>query len=212
MWILILVCLLDAGIGYWDAHVSGRYWSERDNLPGMVRFMMWCGAIMSVIAFSCAYIVVVTLGMQALGMFPILALLLFKATISSAEVNTIIGGVFDLWYITIIFPCLGIGLALWANSIAVAIKKHDLGSIAVAGWNTFAQGYNTVNAFRNVPVVLKSLGGVFRKFKAKDYLVILMFLPLVLSIGLAVVSTMVVMRASDAKYQLDDVARQQLAK
>ena len=81
----------------------------------------------------------------------------------------------------------------------------------IAAYNTGAQLYNTYNAVRHVPKATGSLfSGLGKLFKSKDsgkalaYIVIFLF-PIVISLGGAILTTAIIIRASDAKYDLADI-------
>ena len=65
---------------------------------------------------------------------------------------------FNIGYAIVIFPILGSGMGIWLDSIKEAIKRKDGISIGVAGYNTFAQGYNTYEAAKFLPTVFKHIG------------------------------------------------------
>jgi hypothetical protein len=52
----------------------------------------------------------------------------------------------SLTYLLIIVPTLGAGMIITIQSWIEAYKRRDFASMAVAGWNTAAQGYNTFEA------------------------------------------------------------------
>jgi hypothetical protein len=51
----------------------------------------------------------------------------------------------------VLFPILGSGLAITVHSWGVFWRQRNFTNGAVAGWNSFAQVYNVVSAFENVP-------------------------------------------------------------
>lgn len=212
MFILFFLLLLNLGISFWNASVVGRYWTERSELSGGIRFMMWCGVIMAVSGFFVVYVTILTMIMHDLHLFEALAMAIFKVEMSAADVEMLVGNIFDLAYIAIIFPVLGTGLSITINSWIVAAARRDFTSAGIAIYNTGAQIHNVISAFRNVPRAANNLGsGLKLKLKSKDaqalaYVCLLLF-PIVISLGGAIATTMIVMRASDAKYQLDDVAQ-----
>lgn len=211
MAVIFFVLVLNLVISFWNASVVGRYWTERHELPGYVRFMMWCGVIMAVSGFFSVYVTFITMIMHDLHLFEALALALFQVEMTAVEATGLAQNVFDLAYLVIIFPVLGTGLALWANSVIIAWKRRDLASIGIGIYNTGAQIHNMVSAVRHVPRATKSLSsGVKFRLKSKDgkaaaYLVLLL-IPVIVSLGSAIATTAVIMRASDARYDLEDMA------
>lgn len=212
MFVLFALLLLNLVISFWNASVVGRYWTEKSQLPGWAQFLMWCGAIMSVAGFFSVYVTVLTMIMKDLNLFAPLALALFKVEFSATEIDMLVQNIFDLAYLIIIFPVLGTGLAITVNSWIVAYVRRDWTSVGVGIYNTGAQLHNMVNAVRHVPRAAKSLSiGLNIRFKAKDgkalaYLFLLL-LPVVVSLGAAIATTALIMRASDEKYDLEDMVR-----
>lgn len=212
MFVTFAYLLLTIGISFLNANSVGRYWTEKEDLPTWMRFMMWCGAIMATCGFFVVYVSIITMVMHDLHLFEALAMSLFKVEMTAAEAEIITQNIFDLSYLIIIFPVLGTGLCIWINSLAVAFIRRDFGSVAVAGWNTFAQVRNTMNAVRYVPQATKGLAeGIGKMLKKKDsataivYLLLFLF-PIVISLGGAIATTAIVIKASDEKYELEDVA------
>lgn len=211
MAILFLLLLLNLVISFWNASSVGRYWTERHDLPGFTRFMMWCGVIMAVAGFFSVYVAVITMVMYDLNAFAWLGYQIFKVELSPAEIDMLVQNVFDLAYLTIVFPVLGTGLAITLNSWIVAYQRRTLGSAAVGLYNTGAQIHNMVNAVRHVPQATRSLGkGLSKSFSSKNsskgiaYLALMLF-PITISLGGAIATTALVMSASDARWDLDEV-------
>ncbi|MBI5448925.1 hypothetical protein HY948_01260 [Candidatus Gottesmanbacteria bacterium] len=212
MFILFTLLLLNLVISFWNASVVGRYWTEKSRLPGLAQFLMWCGAIMSVAGFFSVYVTVLTMIMKDLNLFAPLALALFKVEFSAAEIDMLVQNIFDLAYLIIIFPVLGTGLAITVNSWIVAYVRRDWTSVGVGIYNAGAQLHNMVNAVRHVPRAAKSLSsGLNIRFKAKDGKALaslfLLLLPVVVSLGAAIATTALIMRASDEKYELEDMVQ-----
>ena len=136
MFWLFVILVLNAGISYWNAYVCGRSWEESKAVGGAVRFMVWCGAIQSAAGFS------------SVIMFPLV--LLAHVVVPQYFTEVYLRGAVSLWYITVIFPVLGTGLAITVESWVRAYRERDLLSMGVASWNTFAQIHNTVSAVENL--------------------------------------------------------------
>lgn len=81
------------------------------------------------------------------------------------------------------FPILGTGLALTVHSWGVLWRRRNFANAATAGWNTFAQVYNTMGALQHVPQASRRLGNFFGgDSKDKGKLVVL-FLVALAAIG-----------------------------
>lgn len=142
---LFLLLLINFGISWFNAVSVGKSWIEiKCSNNKWLKLISWCGAIMSGAGFSWVYIAVLGLITQAAGLLP----------------PKYVQVVFEMGYLAVIFPILGSGLALTIQSWAHFWRERSFGSGAVAGWNTFAQMYNTYEAISLIPEVINHLGGV----------------------------------------------------
>ena len=209
---MFLWLLLSLAISVFNAYSVGRYWTERGQLPGWTRFTMWCGVIMSVAGFFMVFVVMLTMIMNDIHAFEWLAQNVFKMTLEPGDVEALVQSIFDLSYLGLVFPVIGTGLAITVNSWVVAVARRDPVSIGIAVYNTFAQAHNIVSAFRYVPQATKSLSSGLRirlnknSGQALAYLALLLF-PIVISLGTAIAATVIIMKASDKKFQLEDLAQ-----
>lgn len=208
MWWVVFVMALNVAISFWNASLVGRFWSEKHLLPVGTQVLMWAGAIMAVCGFFSTYAVILVVLMASTHMFEVLGQTLFKVTVTPEDVRLIVETTMNMVYLMIIIPILGSGLVIWAHSLAVAYKQRNFSSAVVAGWNTYAQLHNTYNAVRYVPRAGGEVGKSFGKiFKSKDSgkvlaFLFLIFLPLILSLGLAIWTVAAIIQASDVKYDL----------
>jgi hypothetical protein len=67
----------------------------------------------------------------------------------------------SFWYLIVIFPLLGTGLVITIHSWMEAIRNRSIGSMAAAGWNTYAQVSNTMSAASNMGEVFSTVGRGF---------------------------------------------------
>lgn len=146
IWLFVILAL-NFGISWWNARTCGRAWLESKAVGGAIRVLVWCGAIQSAIGFSSVF------------MFP----LIFLANAAFPDYFTAdyVNGALSLWYLTIIFPALGSGLIITIESWIAAYRNHSLMNLGVAGYNTFAQIHNTMNAIDSMGPALKSVGKMF---------------------------------------------------
>jgi hypothetical protein len=121
--------------------------------------------------------------------------------------------IFSLWYVAVIFPILGSGIAIWAHSIRVAFHKRDFASIAAAGWNTYAQISNTVSAVNNLGGAFGDVGKLFGsalggKGDSKNKVAILAIMLVVISLvaGFMIALGLVRFFASRASSRLEEYA------
>lgn len=185
----------------------GAFWSEKENLPTELKVQLWAGAVMAACGFFAVFIFPVTYGMVELHGFEFYAAFL-KIGLEPTDIPAMVEVIFSIAYLLIIFPVLGSGFVIWTNSLVVAYKRRTFGSVAVAGWNSYAQIRNTVSAFRNVPEVLEVIGKFFEGKSGRKLLVwaILILIPVAISLGAAVFTTWTIMKLADNKFQLDEVA------
>lgn len=146
--IVILVMLINFGISWFNAYSVGNIWIESKAMGGFTRLLAWCGAIMSACGFTWVYLIaLVLLGHGA------------EPTFSGEDYDPenrifsedVMNAAVSLGYLILIGPILSSGLVITAHSWINAWKRRTLGSVAGAGWNTFAQVYNTYNAIQAVP-------------------------------------------------------------
>ena len=144
---LFAVIALNLVISWLNARTCGRTWEESKAIGGVIRVLVWCGAIQSAIGFS----------------FVFLLPLIFAAHAVVPEYFTdvYVNGALSLWYIAIIFPALGSGLMLTIESWLAVYYEHRLANIGIAAYNTFAQIHNTRGAINGLGPAFKSVGTLF---------------------------------------------------
>lgn len=111
--------------------------------------LAYSAAIMSACGFSWVYMIIIGIGVNAVGYLD--------------EVH--LEALFSLGYLAIIIPMIGSGLAITVNSLYVAYRTRTLMNTGIAGWNVFAQAYNMYNAISLIP---KSVGNVMSIFGGKN--------------------------------------------
>lgn len=142
---IVLLLVLNFVISSFNAWSVGRSWPDAKAVGGWPRFMAWMVAIMSACGFTWTYTILLGLAANALGYLPMKYL----------------NGMLSLGYLAIIIPLLFSGLALTIDSWSYFWRRRTFGSGAVAGWNTFAQVYNTYEAISAIPEALGAVGGMF---------------------------------------------------
>jgi hypothetical protein len=185
MFLAIILLFVNLGISWFNAWSVGRTWADTKAMGGWARLLAWCGAAMSACGFTYVYLTI--LSMLAVS-FHVLPPQYARAAL-------------ELGYVMIILPLLGSGLGITINSIATAWRRRDLMSIGMAGYNTYAQIYNTYAAATTLPGVLSDLN---RTFNSDDedsgpatYLVILL---VAFAIGGGILTTSAIIRATARKY------------
>lgn len=138
--LVILITVMNIAISWLNASVCGRSWEESRACGGIVRLLVWCTAIQSAIGFSSALI-------------PPL-LYLAHENLPGYFTDVYFQGAIGLWYMTIVFPTIGAGLAITVESWVAVYRDASLLRLGNAAWNTFAQIHNTARA-------VESMGGAF---------------------------------------------------
>lgn len=194
---LMFMLMLNFGISFWNAYASGAYLTESKIVGGWSRFMVWSGLIMSACGFTWVYTTLMTMMAIASG----------KLTPEWGEVALKLG------YLIIILPVLGSGFAIWVNSIVQAARRRTLGSVAVAGWNTYAQARNTWEAASNAPNFLSDVIEAFsgkgkRRSSSKNdgAAAILVVLIVIIAVFGGAITTGLIARWADRRVALDVVA------
>jgi hypothetical protein len=147
---VVLLILFNFGISWLNAWSVGKIWTETKTVGGFAHFTTWCAAIMSASGFTWVYTIV--LAMLA-GNVP------YKGHILLAP--RYVNGAIELGYLVVILPILGAGLGITISSWKEFKRNRSFMNGGVAGYNTFAQIYNTVEAIRVVPRILEDLSGLF---------------------------------------------------
>src|SRR3989344_6225414 len=187
--IVALLFILNVGISFWNAYSCGSYWTESKIAGGWTRVITWCGLIMAACGFTWTYMMIfAVLGVGAKVLTP-----------EWGEVMLKIG------YLILIFPILGSGLGIWIHSLVYAFRRRSFGSVAVAGWNTSAQLYNTWQAARTVPGFVDDVIGAFtpKKGRGKDAGGILVLIIVVLALSAGTITTIAIARWADRKVQVE---------
>lgn len=135
MW-MIVICLINFGISWWNAYVVGRMWGDRLVMGGFMKLVLYSAALMSALGFSSVFIVVLTLGAAAL-LEPEQGQLLVRYTMSS-------------WYVLAIFPWLASGIVITLHSWVELFRTRSWVNFATTSWNTFAMAKNIYDATQNV--------------------------------------------------------------
>ncbi len=151
---IVLIWFLNFIISGFNAWGCGKSWTETKHLGGISHFMNWMGAIMSASGFTWCYtILACVLGGN------------LTHTVDGKVVPYLtpeqIMAVAQAGYLLIIFPIIGSGLAITIHSWVAFQRRRSFANAATAGYNTFAQLYNTYQAFQAVPSAGRGLGKFF---------------------------------------------------
>lgn len=189
--IVVLLFMLNIGISFWNAYACGSYWTESKIVGGWTRVITWCGLAMAACGFTWAYLMIFALiGVGTKVLTPAWGETMLK-----------------LGYLLLILPILGSGLGIWIHSLVNAFRRRSFGSIAVAGWNTSAQLYNTWQAARTVPGFVEDVIEAFTSKKgrssSKDAGGILVLIFVILALAAGTITTIVIARWADQKVEVE---------
>jgi type II secretory pathway pseudopilin PulG len=195
----VLLFLLNFGISWLNAWGVGRTWEESKAAGGFSHFVTWCAAVMSASGFTWCYTLILAL---IAGSVP------YKGHILLAP--RYVEGMIELGYVIIILPILGSGLGITISSWRDFSRRRSLATGGVAGYNTFAQVYNTVQAVRVLPGIFGDLGKLFNS-KDKDsngYWLMILLVALAVLGGILTTAT-IIQRVAETqrervRWQLED--------
>lgn len=181
-----LLMAINYGISVFNAWSVGKVWAERHEAGWFANLMIWSGAVMSACGFVWVYMIIEGLVFHALG----------KLELEDLSV---------LWsagYLVIIIPVLGSGLMLTLNAWIAAWRYRRVRDFGIAGWNTFAQGYNTYQAISGIPDAIKDIASFKGSSRggSKSGAGILMLVLLLAAIILGIMTTVVIIRWSASRH------------
>ena len=191
--VLLLFLALNFGISFWNAYASGAYLTESKVIGGWTRFITWCGLVMSACGFTWVYLSILTMiAVAAQWLTPEWGMVMFK-----------------LGYLIIILPILGSGFGIWAHSIAHAYRRRSFGSVAIAGWNTYAQFRNTWEAASHAPSFMRDVMDAFvskdRRSSKDGAAAMLAVLLVILAVAGGAMTTGAIARWADRRVAIDVV-------
>lgn len=189
--LLFLLILLNSAISAWNAYASGVGLTETKIIGGWSRVVTWCGLVMSACGFTWVYLVILTV-----------------VAVSGGWLTPEWGDVMlKLGYLIIILPILGSGFSIWAHSLVHAYRRRTFGSVAVAGWNTYANVSNTWQAASHAPGFLRDVIDAFAgkgKSRSKDgAAAIVVLLLVILAVAGGFLTTMGIARWADRRVAID---------
>lgn len=163
-----------------NATYCGKYWSESKYTGGFFRLNVIMGYIMSIAGFTMVY------GSILILIAPAVLPLLVK-DITPEQIYQVASLSSDLLYILIVTAVIPSGFFIWFNSLAVFWKKKNISNGLTAGWNTYAQIRNVVNAYREVPnaferIVDAFFGGNGKKKKSDTMILLLVIFIIIIAI------------------------------
>lgn len=185
---IFLIWVLNFAISWLNAWGCGKSWNETKHVGGVAHFMNWMGAIMSACGFTWCYLLIAGFGGAAIPIEQ------DDGTMAPLLTQDALKAFMELGYLVIIGPILGSGLALTIHSWAAYWRSRSLGDGVVAGWNSFAQVYNTVSALEHVPDAASGVASFFKGEK-KDGKVLVVALVICAALG-GILTTYAIVRTT----------------
>lgn len=179
VWLLIIL-ILNFGVSWANAMSCGRAWVESQAVGGMLRVIVWSGAVNSAIGFSSVILFPLTM---AAGM-------MFPDVLTPADIKA----VFSLWYLTIVFPAIGAGLIITIESWNAAYRDHSVANVSRATYNTLVQTHNTYHMVDGFHPAFESVGKLFTgkgDARGKAILLAVVLVTLALCAGVILTATLI---------------------
>ena len=194
---LFLLLALNFAISWSNASYVGRYWSESKQVGGSFRVYMVIGYIMAIAGFTMVY------GYILLLVSPYILPLL---KVSQETILAIQSLSADLIYLFCVATIIPTGFYIWIRSLKTFFEEKTLSAGLTAGWNTFAQIHNVVNATREVPNALSRIADVLlgkgKKKNDKTIIVVLAILILAVAIFGGYFTASYIMKKADREYDM----------
>lgn len=194
---LFLLLALNFAISWSNASYVGRYWSESKQVGGSFRVYMVTGYIMAIAGFTMVY------GYILLLISPYILPLLKVSQETILAVQSLSADLIYLFCVATIIPT---GFYIWIRSLKTFFEEKTLSAGLTAGWNTFAQIHNVVNAAREVPNSLSRIAdallGKGKKKNDKTIIVALAILILAVAIFGGYFTASYIMKKADREYDM----------
>lgn len=195
--LLFLSLALNFIISWSNASYVGRYWSESKQVGGSFRVYMVTGYIMAIAGFTMVY------GYILLLISPYILPLLNVSQETIIAIQTLSADLIYLFCVATIIPT---GFYIWIRSLKTFFEEKTLSAGLTAGWNTFAQIHNVVNAAREVPNSLSRIAdallGKGKKKNDKTIIVALAILIFVVAIFGGYFTASYIMKKADEEYDM----------
>lgn len=193
---VFVIMLINLVISFFNARNVGRVWEESKAVGGWIRVVVWSGAVMAAIGFTSFYTLVICWLGVTTGYLPREAVNIVHA----------------LTYVTIIVPLIGSGIIITIESWIRFAREKSLMNLGVAGWNTFAQGYNIYNAVNSFggawDVVSKSIGGLDKDDLDSNNNTVKAIMIAVFALAAGIITTVVIIRKYSATLPVSEAVRE----
>jgi len=192
IWILVIL-LLNGGVSWWNCYVCGSNWVEARAVGGFVFVITWCGAVQAAIGFSMVAIFLEVQVGAATGY------------LDTAAANALT----SLWYIAIIVPALGTGLAISVHSWIVFYRTRSIASLGISAYNTLAEAHNVFRAINTLPAAFGNVlkGVLTGRGDAKGRVIVVVILLAVVALLAGVLLTAVLIQKYAGMRPLPQLSR-----
>lgn len=192
-----IVLVLDFVISWTNARYVGRYWSESKEVGGSFRTYIVSGYVMAIAGFTMVY------GYLLLLISPVFL------QMANADPETILAFrqlTADMIYFLCVAAVIPSGFFIWIRSLKDAWEQRTLSSGLTAGWNSYAQLRNTVDAARNAPSalrrIIKALFGGKEKKKGDAIVALCAILVVIIALFGGYFTASAIMKKADREYDL----------
>jgi hypothetical protein len=193
---ILVLMLVNIAISIWNAYATGKAWAEAKFVGGWPRFMTWMGAIMAASGLSWCILIILIMGAVGMG----------KLTPYWGDIGL------DLGYILIIPGILFSGLMITVDSWARAFRTRKVLDYGLAGYNSFAQVYNTYSAVRGVGPAFREVFKAFAGGGGKKSGSVLVLILVIFALGAGIIITAAIIQhvAGNAPLPSFEAAQRQL--
>jgi len=176
--LFFLMLILNFAISWYNSIAVGRMWSESKVIGGSFRTLTVAGYVMAVSGFTMVY------GCLLLLIAPSIIPLI--PSLAEFPVDDLLSLTSDMLYVLVAMFIIPSGFVIWYHSFVRFWREKTLRNGLVAGWNTYAQIRNTVNAAKHMPGALGRIAKVLfgGKGRKKGNAIIIIFAVFILILAI----------------------------
>lgn len=192
----ILLLVVNFAISWANSVSVGRMWSESKAIGGSLRTLAVAGYIMAVAGFTMVYgCVLVLLAPYILPLIPVF---------EHVSMSDLLSLTSDLLYILVATAIIPSGFIIWFNSVVRFWRNRTLANGLTAGWNSYAQIRNAVNAARHLPSafgrITKAMFGGKGRRKGNAMLVLAVMFIVIMAVCGGWFTASALIKKADAEY------------
>jgi hypothetical protein len=143
--IIVLLLGLNFAVAWWNCYAVGGSWEESKQIGGFIRFVSWSAVTQSAIGFSQVSGALIMFGLHLFGKLPL----------------SVAAHAMQLWYLLVIIPALGTGLALTIHAWNEWWRDRSIANLAGASYNTLVQAMNMYQAIDGIGDAFKGVADLF---------------------------------------------------